>query len=77
LPCKRSDFIDALKLLGFTGPVVGRRHMHMLYGEYALAIPSYQEYSVDKVREMIREVEGIMGREIALAEWDRLRRGRR
>jgi hypothetical protein len=37
-----------------------------------LAIPSNPEYSVPQLRMMIREVEGILGREISLKDWDRL-----
>jgi hypothetical protein len=44
----------------------------MLYEGRRLAIPSNAEYSVPQLRVMIREVEGILGREITLVEWNRL-----
>jgi hypothetical protein len=44
----------------------------MIYKEQRLAIPSNAEYSVAQLRMMIREVEGIVGREITLVEWDQL-----
>jgi hypothetical protein len=37
-----------------------------------LAIPSNAEYSVPQLRMMIREVEGIQGREITADVWNRL-----
>ena len=44
----------------------------MLYEGRRLAIPSNAEYSVPQLRVMIREVEGILGRELTLVEWNRL-----
>ena len=44
----------------------------MEYHEYPLHIPNYDEYSVGKTREMIKEVEGIIGRRISNDEWSRL-----
>jgi hypothetical protein len=72
IPCKRRDFIRRLRLLGFDGPFSGTRHQFMLYEHHRLAIPSNEEYSVPQLRMMIREVEGIIGREIAVEDWNRL-----
>lgn len=71
-PCKRRDFIQRLRALGFDGPFVGTRHQFMTYGDHRLAIPTNAEYSVPQLRMMLREVENIMGREIAGDEWNGL-----
>jgi hypothetical protein len=47
----------------------------MLWGGHRLAIPSNTEYSVEQLRFMLREVEGLIGREVTADEWRRLRRG--
>lgn len=44
----------------------------MVYEQHRLTIPSNAEYSVPQLRMMIREVEGIIGREITVDEWNRL-----
>ena len=44
----------------------------MVYGHHRLAIPSKAEYSMPQLRFMIREVEEIIGREIAADEWNQL-----
>jgi hypothetical protein len=44
----------------------------MVYEKHRLAIPSNAEYSVPQLRMMIREVEGILGREITADVWNRL-----
>jgi len=44
----------------------------MTYKEYRLTIPSNAEYSVPQLHMMIYEVEGILGRIIALDEWNSL-----
>jgi hypothetical protein len=72
MPCKRRDFIRRLRQLGFDGPFAGTRHQFMTYKNHRLAIPSYDEYSIPKLRTMIREVEEIIGREITSDEWNRL-----
>jgi hypothetical protein len=41
----------------------------MVYRSHRLAIPSNTEYSVDEVRTMVAEVEAILGRPVAAAEW--------
>ena len=71
-PCKRRDFIRRLRKLGFDGPFSGTRHRFMIYEQYHLAIPSNDEYSVPQLRMMIREVEGIIDREITVQEWNKL-----
>lgn len=71
-PCKRRRFVRRLRALGFEGPYSGTRHQFLVWGQHRLAIPSNAEYSVPQLRMMIREAEAILGREIELAEWDRL-----
>ena len=71
VPCKRRDFIQRLRKLGFEGPFSGTRHQFMVYGQHRLAIPSNVEYSVPQLRMMIREVEGIIGHDITADEWNR------
>ena len=41
----------------------------MLRANHRLALPSNDEYSVPQLRMMIRQVEGILGREIGADEW--------
>jgi len=71
-PCKRRVFIKRLRKLGFEGPFSGTRHQFMVFGNYRLSIPSNAEYSVPQLRKMIREVESILSRTLASAEWNRL-----
>ena len=71
-PCKRRDFIRRLRKIGFDGPFYGTRHQFMVYEQHRLAIPSNVEYSVPQLRMMVREVEEIIGRKIAVDEWNRL-----
>lgn len=71
-PCKRRDFVRRLRALGFEGPYSGTRHQFLVYRQNRLAIPSNSEYSVPQLRMMLREAGVILGREIALNEWDRL-----
>jgi hypothetical protein len=72
-PCKRRDFIERLRKLGFVGPMSGTRHQFMTYEHHRLAIPSNAEYSVPQLRFMLREVEGVVGREISSDEWQDLK----
>ena len=72
MPCKRREFIHRLRQIGFDGPFSGTKHQFMIYKEQRLAIPSNVEYSVSQVRMMIREVEGIINREINATEWSNL-----
>lgn len=44
----------------------------MLYRLQRLTIPSNAEYSVPQLRFMIREVEGILDRELSADEWQSL-----
>ena len=71
-PCKRRDFIRRLRKIGFDGPFYGTRHQFMVYEQHRLAIPSNVEYSVPQLRMMVREVEEIIDRKIAVDEWNRL-----
>ena len=71
-PCKRPDFIQRLRKLGFDGPYAGTRHQFLVYGKHRLAIPSNAEYSVPQLHMMVREVEEIMGREVTIGEWQEL-----
>ena len=71
--CKRRDFIRRLKKLGFDGPYSGTRHQFVVYQQYRLAIPSNTEYSVPQLRMMLGEVEHIIGRQISVEDWQRLR----
>lgn len=72
IPCKRRDFVRKLRKLGFDGPFSGTRHQFMVFGQHRLAIPSHDEYSVPQLRMLIREIGGILGREISAQEWERL-----
>lgn len=72
-PCKRRTFIRRLKGLGFDGPYSGTRHQFMVYEHYRLTVPSNAEYSVPQLRMLLREVEEMLGRAIAVEEWNRLR----
>lgn len=76
-PCTRGDFINALRVLGFDGPFAGKRHEFMQYQNYPLHIPSYDEYSVDKLKEMLREVGNLIGRRISNQDWASIKCGRR
>jgi hypothetical protein len=71
-PCKRNDFIRRLHELGFDGPYSGAKHQFMLYHQHRLTVPSNKEYSVPQLRMMVREVEGIIGRQVAVDEWNNL-----
>lgn len=71
-PCKRRDFINRLRELGFDGPFSGTKHQFMVYKQHRLAIPSNTEHSIPQLKMMIREVENIIGREITADEWNRL-----
>lgn len=71
-PCKRREFIRRLRRLGFEGPFAGTRHQFLIFSQHRLAVPSNEEYSVPQLRMMLREAAVILGREIALEEWDAL-----
>ncbi len=72
IPCKRHDFIGRLRKLGFDGPFCGTRHQFMIFSQRRLAIPSNPEYSTPQLRVMIREVEGILERQISADHWNKL-----
>ena len=72
MPCKRRDFIRRLRQLGFDGPFSGAKHQFMIYSQHRLAIPSNTDYSIPQIRMMIQEIEEIIGREIAVTEWNSL-----
>ncbi len=71
-PCKRRNFIQRLRKLGFERPYSGTRHQFIVFGNYRLAIPSNAEYSVPQLRMMIQEVEDILNRKIGVNEWNKL-----
>ena len=71
-PCKRRDFIQKLRSLGFDGPFFGTRHSFMMWGTHRLAIPSNAEYSVAQLRMLLSEVEAILERPVRLEEWEGL-----
>ncbi len=74
-PCKRRDFVRALLALGFEGPFSGTRHQFMTYAGQRLSIPPNSEYSIPQLKFMLREVEGLIGRQISADQWQRLRTG--
>jgi hypothetical protein len=71
-PCKRRDFIKKLRALGFDGPYSGTRHEFMLFGDYRLAIPSNDEYSVPQLKMMFAEIEGIIEKDLDTDVWNDL-----
>ena len=71
-PLKRREFIRKLRRLGFTGPWSGTRHQFMEFDSQRQTIPTNSEYSVPQVRMLVRQVESILGRGIALEEWESL-----
>lgn len=71
-PSRRNEFIRRLRVLSFDGPYSGTRHQFMVYKQHRLTIPSNAEYSVPQLRFMLRQVEGIIGRPISLADWNNL-----
>jgi hypothetical protein len=71
-PLKRRDFIRKLRAPGFGGPFSGTRHQFMVLGQHRQTIPTNSEYSVPQARMLLRQVDAILGRRIALEEWDSL-----
>jgi len=65
-------FVRRLRALGFEGPFSGTKHQFMTFATHRQTIPSNDEYSVPQLKMMIREVEGIIGREITACEWNDL-----
>jgi hypothetical protein len=58
--------------LGFEGPFSGSKHQFMIFNNFRLAIPSNEEYPVQQVKMMIKEIQEIIGREISNEEWEKL-----
>jgi hypothetical protein len=71
-PLKRREFIRKLRALGFDGPYSGTRHQFMISGQHRQTIPTNAEYSVPQVRLLLRQVESILARPVALEEWNSL-----
>ena len=71
-PCKRTDFIRRLRMLGFEGPYSGARHQFLIRANHRLTIPSNAEYSVPQLRVLLRDVEAIIGRGLTQEGWDSL-----
>lgn len=71
-PCKRNDFVRRLREIGFLGLYSGAKHQFMVYEQHRLTIASNKEYSLPQLRMMLREVEGIIGRQITADEWNKL-----
>jgi hypothetical protein len=71
-PVKRRDFIRKIRALGFDGPYSGTRHQFMISGQHRQTIPTNSEYSVPQLRLLLRQVESILARRIALEEWNSL-----
>ncbi len=44
----------------------------MILSQHRQTIPTNTEYSVPQVRQLLRQVESILGRTISLEEWDSL-----
>ena len=72
VPCSRKEFIKRLKKLGFTCTFSGAKHKYMFYGHHRLAIPNNDEYSVNELRMMIKEIEILIGHKISADEWGNL-----
>lgn len=71
-PCSRRQFIVHLKKLGFTGEFHGTKHDYMFYNNHRLAIPNNDEYSVNELRMMIKEIELLIEHKISADEWNNL-----
>jgi len=69
---ENETLIHKIHKLGFEGPYSGTRHQFMVYRNHRLAIPSNLEYSVPQLKMMVKEVEEIIGRQIAIEEWNGL-----
>ena len=69
-PCKRHEFIQRLRKIGFEGPCSGTKHQFMIFQNNRLTIPSNKEFSVPQLKMMLKEAERIIEREITLEEWE-------
>jgi predicted RNA binding protein YcfA (HicA-like mRNA interferase family) len=72
LPCSSKEFIKRLKKLGFTGEFHGTKCDYMFYRHRRLAIPNNDEYSVNELRMMIKEVDILIGHKISADKWNNL-----
>ncbi|HEY9172574.1 MAG TPA: type II toxin-antitoxin system HicA family toxin [Verrucomicrobiae bacterium] len=61
-----------LRGLGFEGPISGTKHQFLIFGQHRQTLPTNAEYSVPQLRMLLRQVGAILGREIALDEWNSL-----
>jgi hypothetical protein len=71
-PCKRRIFIKKLRKLGFDVPYSGAKHEFMIYGNYRLAIPSNNEFSITQLKFMLAEIQEIIDKSISSEEWERM-----
>lgn len=71
-PCKRTEFIRKLRVLGFSEPVHGTRHAFMRFANHRQTIPSNKEFSVAQVRMLVRQVGTILERTVSEGEWESL-----
>ena len=71
-PSSRRVAIQRLRLLGFDGPVQGKRHQYMTYGERRLPFSRTAITPVQQVRLLLRQVAERIGREVTAAEWNAL-----
>jgi hypothetical protein len=72
-PCKRNEFIRRLRRLGFDGPYSGSKHQFLVLENHRLTVPTNPEYSVPQLRMMLHEAGEILGREITLIEWNKIK----
>ena len=72
IPCKRRDFINKTRKLGFDGAYSGARHQFLVYRTTRLSLPSNPEYSIPQLKMMVTEIEEILGRAISADEWNNL-----
>jgi hypothetical protein len=55
--------------LGFSEPLPGGKHHYVVGHGGHIVLPSNREYSVEQLRMLLRQVEGVMGRRVTLREW--------
>jgi hypothetical protein len=72
VPCKRRDFINKLKVLGFDGPFSGTKHQFMILQNFRLTIPLNEEYSIPELKMLIKEIEEIIDKNLLADEWNKL-----
>ncbi len=71
-PLKRREFIRRLRALGFDGPHRGARHEFLVFGQKRQTIPSNPDYSLPRLKMLLRQVEAVLERMITADEWDQL-----